>query len=69
MPHLKPLPRQLSLFPDENKHYQRMERLLELLLEPVGRARRKKAVMALRRQQTLGRVGRLAVQGCNGAPT
>ncbi len=29
------VPEQLSLFPDENKHQERMERLVELLLDPT----------------------------------
>ena len=46
-------PRQLSLFPEDNEAHDAMERLVDLLLEPVGRAQRAKAAAVLRRQYAL----------------
>ncbi len=37
-------PRQLSVFPEDNQQYDDMQSLLDLLLDPQGRAERAKAV-------------------------
>lgn len=49
-------PRQLSLFPEDNEAYETIEQLVELLLEPAGRAQRAKAVALLRQRAALGRL-------------
>jgi hypothetical protein len=43
--------RQLSIFPDDNQRYSEIEQLVELLLDPVGKAQRHKAVVAIEAMQ------------------
>ena len=65
--------RQLSLFSEDNEHYDNIERLVELLIDPVGRVRRSKAVAAtkaIRRRRWLEAIaGIFLARGCYDSAT
>ena len=70
---MKQPPRQLSLFPGDNEDYDNMERLVELLLDPVGRSQRSKAAAAAkavsRRRWQEALAGIFLTRGCFDAET
>lgn len=47
----RPPAEQLSLFADEAEHVKRMDRLIELLLDPVGREQRAAALRAIEKSK------------------